>query len=144
MKVLAAKLGLRLSLRSVQSPGDIDAAFAALTRARVGALIIATDPFITAQRAQVVRLATASGIPTVASLRYFVDAGGLIAYGPSLFDPFRRAATYVDKILKGAKPTDLPVEQPTKFELVINRKTAQALGLEVPPTLLATADDVIE
>jgi ABC-type uncharacterized transport system substrate-binding protein len=143
MKVLASKLGLQFSAPAVRSPADIDAAFTALTRARVGALIIATDPFITAQRAQVMKLAAASGIPTVSSLRYFVDSGGLMAYGPSLFDLFRRAALYVDKILKGAKPADLPVEQPTKFELIVNLKTAKALGLTIPQSLLLRADEVI-
>ena len=143
MKVLAPKLGLRLSSPAVRTPADIDAAFATLSRTRVGAVIIASDPFITAQRAQVARLAIANGLPTVSSLRYYVDSGGLMAYGPNLF-LYRRAAFYVDRILKGAKPADLPVEQPTKFELVINLKTAKSLGLTIPPSVLARADQVID
>jgi len=144
MKALAPGLSLTLSSHPVRSPEDIDAAFATVTRAHVGALIIITDPLVVGQTAQIVRLATASGIPTVYSLREFVEAGGLMSYGPSLFDLWRRAATYVDRILKGAKPGDLPIEQPTKFELVINLKTAKALGLTIPPSLLARADQVIE
>jgi putative ABC transport system substrate-binding protein len=144
MKALAPGLSLRLSSHPVRSREDIDAAFATVTRAHVGALIIQTDPLVVGQTAQIVRLASASGIPTVYSLREFVDAGGLVSYGPSLFDLWRRSATYVDKILKGAKPGDLPIEQPTKFELVINLKTAKALGLTIPPSLLQRADQVIE
>ena len=144
MKALAPGLSLRLSSHPVRSSEDIDAAFATVTRARVGAVIIQTDPLVLGQTAQIVRLASASGIPTVYSLREFVDAGGLVSYGPSLFDLWRRSATYVDKILKGANPGDLPMEQPTKFELVINLKTAKALGLTIPPSVLARADQVIE
>ena len=144
MKALAPGLSLRLSSHPVRSPEDIDAAFDTVTRAHVGALIIQTDPLVVGQTAQIVRLATASGIPTVYSLREFVEAGGLVSYGPSLFDLWRRAATYVHRILKGAKPGDLPIEQPTKFDLVINLKTAKALGLTIPPSLLLRADQVIE
>ena len=143
MEALAPGLSLRLSSHPVRSPEDIDAAFATVTRAHVGALIVQTDPLVVSQTAQIVRLAAASGLPTVYGLREFVDAGGLMSYGPSLGDLWRRAATYVDKVLKGAKPADLPIEQPTKFELVINLKTAKALGLTIPPSLLGRADEVI-
>jgi ABC-type uncharacterized transport system substrate-binding protein len=115
-----------------------------VTRAHVGALIVQTDPLVVSQTARNVRLAAASGLPTVYGLREFVDGGGLMSYGPSLGDLWRRAATYVDKILKGAKPADLPIEQPTKFELVINLKTAKALGLTIPQSLLSRADEVIQ
>jgi ABC transporter substrate binding protein len=118
--------------------------FAELVRDRVAALIIVTDPFLAAHRGQILRLAAANRIPTIAGVRYFVEPGGLMYYGPNFFDPFRRAAYFVDKILKGAKPGDLPVEQPTKFELVINLKTAKTLGLTIPPSLLLRANQVIE
>ena len=146
MEVLATRLGLRLSSHAVRHPADIDAAFAAVTRARVGALIIASDPLVSAvtQRTQIVRLAAANRIPTIYGLREFVDSGGLMSYGPNLFALWRRAAYFVDKILKGAKAGDLPIEQPTTFELVINVKTAKALGLTIPPSLLQRADLVIE
>jgi ABC-type uncharacterized transport system substrate-binding protein len=144
MEALAPGLSLRLSSHPVRSPEDIAAAFATVTRTHVGAVIIQTDPLVVSQTAQIVRLAAANGVPTVYGLREFVDAGGLMSYGPSLVDLWRRAATYVDKILKGAKPADLPVEQPTKFDLVINLKTAKALGLTIPPSLLQRADEVIQ
>ena len=144
IEVLAPPLGLRLTPQPVQGPVDIDAAFVTLVRDRVAALIIVTDPFLAAHRDQILRLAAANRIPTIAGVRYFVEPGGLMYYGPNFFDLFRRAAYFVDKILKGAKPADLPVEQPTKFELVINLKTAKALGLTIPPSLLARADQVLE
>jgi ABC-type uncharacterized transport system substrate-binding protein len=144
MEALAPGLGLRLSMQPIRSAADFDAAFAAVTRAKVAALIVMTDPLVSGQPANIVRLAAANRVPTIYGLREFVDAGGLMSYGPKLADLWRRAATYVDKILKGAKPGDLPVEQPTKFELVINVKTAKALGLTIPPSLLQRADQVIE
>ena len=144
IEVLAPPLGLRLTPQPVQGPVDIDAAFATLVRDRVAALIIVTDPFLAAHRDQILRLAAANRIPTIAGVRYFVEPGGLMYYGPNFFDLFRRAAYFVDKILKGAKPADLPIEQPTKFELVINQKTAKTLGLTIPPSLLLRADQVIE
>jgi putative ABC transport system substrate-binding protein len=116
-----------------------------MTRARAGALTaLAGSATFFSERRRLVDLAAKNRLPAVYPQREFVDAGGLMAYGPNLADLFRRAATYVDKILKGAKPGDLPVEQPTKFELVINLKTAKALGLTIPPSLLLRADQVIE
>jgi putative tryptophan/tyrosine transport system substrate-binding protein len=144
MEALAPGLGLRLSMQPIRSAADFDAAFAAVTRAKVAALIVMTDPLVSGQPDNIARLAAANRVPTIYGLREFVDAGGLMSYGPKLADLWRRAATYVDKILKGAKPADLPVEQPTRFELVINLKTAKTLGLTIPPSLLARADQVIE
>jgi putative ABC transport system substrate-binding protein len=141
---LAPRLGLQLSPYTVQRAPDIDAAFATMKTAGTAAVIITTDPFLTAQRDKIVRVAGASGIATFSGLGYFVESGGLMSYGPSLFDLWRRAAYFVDKIVKGAQPTDLPIEQPTKFELIINAKTAKALGLTVPRLLLLRADKVIE
>jgi putative tryptophan/tyrosine transport system substrate-binding protein len=144
MEALAPGLGLRLSMQPIRSAADFDAAFAAVTRAKVAALIVMTDPLVSGQPDNIARLAAANRVPTIYGLREFVDAGGLMSYGPKLADLWRRAATYVDKVLKGAKPADLPVEQPTRFELVINLKTAKTLGLTIPPSLLARADQVIE
>jgi putative ABC transport system substrate-binding protein len=144
MVAVAPGLGLQLSSQPVRSVTDIDAAFAAMARTRVAALIVQTDPLVVSRTAQILRLAAAHRVPTIYGLREFVDAGGLMSYGPNFADLWRRAAIYVDKILKGVKPADLPVEQPTKFELVINLKTAKALGLTIPPSLLARADQVIE
>jgi putative ABC transport system substrate-binding protein len=115
-----------------------------MTRARAGALTVLPSAMLFIERRRLVDLAAKSRLPAVYTWREFVDAGGLMAYGPNLADLFRRAATYVDKILKGAKPGDLPVEQPTKYELVINLKTARALRLTIPPSVLARADQVIE
>jgi putative tryptophan/tyrosine transport system substrate-binding protein len=144
MKLLAPSLSLQLSLYAVRSAADIDTAFAAASKARIAALIVGTDPLAVSQKANLVGLGAARRIPTIYGLREFVDAGGLMSYGRSLVELWRRAAAYVDKILKGAKPADLPVEQSTRFELIINLKTAKALGLAIPPSLLARADQVIE
>ena len=142
--VAARALGLRLQVVEVRGPDDFGRAFSDVTRARAGALtVLGTTMFFNARR-RLVDLAAKNRMPAVYPLREFVDAGGLMAYGPNLADLFRRAATYVDKILKGAKPADLPVEQPTKFELVINLKTAKALGITIPQSVLARADEVIE
>jgi len=144
MEVRARALSLRLAMHPVRSAEDVDAAFTALTRARAGALIILTDPLTVSQIPRIAKLAAASRVPTFFGLREFVDAGGLMSYGPSLSDLWRRAAIYVDKILKGAKPGDLPIEQPTQFELVINAKTAKALGLTIPQSILTRADQIIQ
>jgi putative ABC transport system substrate-binding protein len=137
-------LGVGLRLTEVRSENDLEAAFAAMTRERVGAVLVPPGPFETIHRRRIIDLAAASRLPVMYGAKWFVDDGGLISYGVSIPNNFRRAATYVDKILKGAKPADLPVEQPTKFELVINLKTAKALGLTIPPSLLARADEVIQ
>jgi putative ABC transport system substrate-binding protein len=135
-------LGLHLQLVAVRDAGDFERVF---SEARgTGAMIQLDDVIFTSHRRQVVDLSVRNQVPVMYGFREFVDAGGLMAYGPDWPDLYRRAATYVDKILKGAKPADLPVELPTKFELVINLKTAKALGLTIPPSLLARADQVIE
>ena len=143
-EVAARALGVRLQFVEARGPADFDRAFSDMTRARAGALTVLASAMFFSERRRLVDLAAKNRLPAVYPLREFVDAGGLMSYGPNLADLFRRAATYVDKILKGAKPGDLPVEQPTKFELVINLKTAKALGLTIPPSLLQRADQVIE
>ncbi len=143
-EVAARKLGVALQPFEVRGPEDFEAAFGAATRGNAQALIAFDDSLTLAYRPQIVALAASSRLPAMYGFREFPDEGGLMSYGPTFVDLFRRAATFVDKILKGAKPADLPVEQPTKFELVINRRTANALGLTVPPALLAQADEVIE
>ena len=144
VEVAARALGVRLQFVEARGPEDFDRAFSDMTSAGVGALTMLPSFLFFNERRRLVDLAAKNRLPAVYNVRDFVDAGGLMAYGPNLADGFRRIATYVDKILKGAKPADLPVEQPTKFELVINLKTAKALGLEVPPQLIAQADELIE
>jgi putative ABC transport system substrate-binding protein len=143
-EVAARALGVRLQFVEARGPADFDRAFSDMTRARADALTVLTTPVFGTERRRLVDLAAKNRLPTVFPFREYVDAGGLMSYGPSLADMFRRAATYVDKILKGAKPGDLPVEQPTKFEFVVNLKTAKALGLTIPQSVLARADQVIE
>jgi putative ABC transport system substrate-binding protein len=143
-EVAASALGVRLQFVEARGPADVDRAFSDMTRARAGALTVLPSAMFGSQRRRLVDLAAKNRLPAVYPHREFVDAGGLMAYGANIADNYRRAATYVDKILKGAKPADLPVEQPTKFELVINLKTAKALGVKIPPSLLGRADQVIE
>jgi putative ABC transport system substrate-binding protein len=143
-EVAARELGVRLQfVEAPRDPADFDRAFSDMTRARAGALTMLPSNLFFREQRRLVDLATRYRLPTVYPSREFVDAGGLMSYGANLTDSCRRAATYVDKILKGAKPADLPVEQPTKFELVINIKTAKALGLTIPPSVLGRADQVI-
>jgi putative ABC transport system substrate-binding protein len=141
--VAAQRLGLQLHRVEVRGPEAFDSAFAAMTSAHVDAFLVLDDNLFFEHRRRLIELAAMSHLPNMHQARALVDAGGLISYGVSRPDGWRRGATYVDKILKGAKPADLPVEQPMKFELVINLKTAQALGLTVPPSLLFQADEVI-
>ena len=140
----AQALGVRLQAVQARSPADIDRAFAEMSRERAGALAVWATATFVRERRRLVALAAKRRLPAVYTLSEFVDVGGLMAYGHSQADLNRRAATYVDKILKGAKPADLPVEQPTKFDLVVNLKSAKALGLTIPPSLLARADHVVE
>jgi len=143
-EVAARGLGLRLQFVEARGLADFDRAFSEMTKARAGALIVLTSTMFIFERRRLVDLAAKNRLPAVYQWREGVDAGGLMSYGPNMADLFRRAATYVDKILKGANPGDLPVEQPTKFELVINLKAAKALGLTIPQSLLQRADQVIE
>ena len=144
MQLPARSLGLEIHSLETRYPSDFDRAFAEANRAHVGALAIMPNPLFAGNLRRIADLAIKSRLPAIFNLREFVDSGGLVAYGPNRTDEFRRAATYVDKILKGAKPADLPVEQPTKFDLVINLKTAKALGLTIPQSLLLRADEVIQ
>ena len=140
----ARALGVRLQVVEVRGPDDFDRAFSDITKARTDALAVMSTPTFFGERRRLLDLAAKNRLPTAFAYREYLDAGGLIAYGPNVADLYRRTATYVDKILKGAKPAYLPVEQPTKFELVINLKTAKALGLTVSDKLIALADEVIE
>ncbi len=143
-EVAGRSLDLRLQLLDVRAPSEFQPAFTMMARERAGALILMADSMFSVHRAQLVDTAARSRMPTMFWVRDFVEAGGLMSYGTVYPDLFLRAAVYVDKILKGGKPADLPVEQPTKFELVINLKIAKALGLTIPPSLLQRADQVIE
>ena len=143
-RAAAHKLGLTLKLMEVRNADDLARAFAVLEKQRPDALTMLFDALTTGYRGLVADFAKKHKLPTVFGAREFAEAGGLMSYAPDIAEGFRRAAIYADKILKGAKPADLPVEQPTKFELVINLKTAKALGLTVPPSILARADELIE
>ncbi len=137
---------LRLTLQTVEARGaaDIEPAFSTMIRERAEALFTAAGPANNTNRARIVEIASKKRLPGIYHDSQFVDAGGVMSYGPNVAAMFRRASTYVDKILKGAKPADLPVEQPTKFEFVINLKTAKQIGLTIPPNVLARADRVIK
>ncbi len=144
METAATALGVRLHEIVVREASEFDAAFATMARDGAGGLVVWTNPLTLRYRERIVQLAATRHLPAMYGFGEFARVGGLMAYGPSVREMFRRAATYVDRILKGAKPADLPVEQPTKFELVINLKIAKALGLTIPPSLLGRADEVIQ
>ena len=140
----ARTLGLRVQRIEARTAGEFGRAFADATRARLGALFVLPSPLFVTHLKRIAELATTHRLPAMFHLREFAEAGGLVTYGPDRTDLFRRAALYVDKILKGAKPADLPIEQATKLLLVINVRTAKALGLTIPPSLLLRADQVVE
>jgi putative ABC transport system substrate-binding protein len=144
VEAVGRALGLQTLFFNVNTIREIDAAFATFARERPDALFVAGDPFFSGRRVQLVQLTAFHRLPATYALRDYPDAGGLMSYGPSINDQFRQIGVYTGRILKGAKPADLPVVQPNKFELVINAGTARMLGLIVPPTLLATADELIE
>src|SRR5215510_1006837 len=144
VNVAARSLGVQLQLLEARGPNEFDGAFAAMAKERVGALFVMSDAIFSSHRTRLADLAATSRLPAAYGVRDSVEAGGLMSYGPSILDSYRRAAAYVDQILKGTKPAELPVEQPTKYELVINMKTAKALGLTIPQSVLLRADHVIE
>ena len=143
-ELAAGALGIKLQYIDVLEPKDIEIAFREASKGRAEAVLMLVSPVLNTQRTRIVDLAVKNRVPVVYGQQEFVEAGGLMTYGVSLTDLFRRAATYVDKILKGRKPADLPVEQPTKFELVINLKAAKQIGLTIPPNVLVRADKVIK
>jgi putative ABC transport system substrate-binding protein len=144
MHAAARALGMQIQLVEARRPADIDRAFSEIGKARVGALAVVSTPMFGSERVRVVGLAASNQLPAVYGYRSYVDDGGLMSYGPHLEDLSRRAASYVDRIVQGARPGDLPVEQPTRYELAINLKTAKALGLTIPPSALSRADQVID
>jgi putative ABC transport system substrate-binding protein len=143
-KAAAQALGIETHVVEVQAPDKFESAFAAVTAAHAGALMVLPDPLLYGQHPRIVTFTAASHLPALFPEREVAEAGGLIAYGPSIPASFQRAAAYVDKILRGAKPADLPVEQPTTFELVVNLQTARAIGVTIPTSILLRADEVIE
>src|SRR6266540_2986339 len=144
VKAAARSLGMQIQLLEARGPDEFDGTFAAMAKERVGALLVVSEAMFNIHRVRLADLAARNKLPSMHGFREDAEAGGLMSYGPDLANLFRRSATYVDKILKAAKPGDLPVEQPTKFELVINLKTAKALGLTIPASVLSRADQVIE
>jgi putative tryptophan/tyrosine transport system substrate-binding protein len=140
----ARALGLEPRLFSLQELGDLPGTFEEMVRKGANALVVLSDALFNNVRRQIIALAAEHHLPVMYEAREFVDDGGLISYGPDIVEMTRRSAAFVDKVLKGINPADLPIEQPTRFELVINAKSARALGLSLPPTLLARADEVIE
>ena len=144
MEAAAKKLGVKLQILRPADADGIDSAFSEMTKAHAGAIVVRPNPILLQNQTRIVTLAARNRLPTMFPNRTYVDAGGFMSYGAVFDDLWRRSATYVDKILKGAKPGDLPVEQPTKFELIINMKTAKALGIKIPYSILLRADKVIE
>jgi putative ABC transport system substrate-binding protein len=144
IQAVAQSLGVELRPMDVRDPGEIERAIVAFAEVPNGGLIVVGAPSLPTHRHLVITLAARHRLPTIYPFTYFTRSGGLLSYGPNIIDPYRRAAGYVDRILKGEKPANLPVQAPTKYELIINLKTAKALGLEIPPTVLARADEVIE
>ena len=143
LKSAASSLSIELNFVSARTPEELGAAFAAAARARAQALYVVDNPLFYVQRVTLAQLAAKARLPAIYRTRIFVDAGGLMSYGASWLDQARRAAAYIDKILKGAKPGDLPIEQPTKLELVVNLRTAKVLGITIPQSILVRADEVI-
>ena len=142
--VAARHLGIEIRTLKTRGPNEFEDAFLTMSKEGLAGVLVVTDPMFVSNRVRLVELALRYRLPSVHGTRTYVEAGGLMSYGPNIADVYRRAATYVDKILKGAKPKDLPVEQPSKFELIINLKTAKALGLSIPQTLVLRADEVIQ